>query len=245
MEIQCVQPKEDRSPPNKPVSKKKYLYKDIVEQIQEMIQKGDLKIGDKIPPERTLAETFRVSRNCVRQAVQALSEKGILESRRGDGTYVCAVDPSLLVDPFAFVIHAEKDRLRDILEFRLLLEPQVAYLAAKNITLEELDRLKIIVCDQERKILAGETDSDLDQAFHEQIIQASKNKVVQEVFNTINEILNESRSEFLQSGSRRKASVVGHLKIIDALESRDPDMAYQAMKEHILRVEKTVFEPDT
>ena len=128
--------------------RKKYLYSEIVRQIEEMIRKGELKVGDKIPPERTLAATFRVSRNCIRQAVQALSQKQILESRQGDGTYVCAPDRSALVSSFAVAIQAQKDMLGDIMEFRLLMEPQIASLAARNITTEELDRLKIIVCDQ-------------------------------------------------------------------------------------------------
>jgi GntR family transcriptional repressor for pyruvate dehydrogenase complex len=219
----------------------KYLYNEIVGQIEQMIQRGELKAGDRLPPERSLARTFRVSRNCIRQAIQALSAKTILESRRGDGTYVCAADQGLLVSSFAQAIQTQKELLKDIIEFRLLLEPQIAHLAAKNITREELDHLKVIVCDQERKNLAGQEDAELDAAFHLQLAEASKNRIIHQVVNTMNDILNESRCEFLQSDSRRKTSVIGHLKIIDALEAGDPEGAFRAMREHLLTVERTIF----
>ena len=221
---------------------RRYLYNDIVERIREMIRKGELRVGDRLPPERTLAETFKVSRNCIRQAVQALAERKLLESRQGDGTYVCAADESVLIDSLALAIQKQGELLGDILEFRLLMEPQIAFLAARNITPEELDRLKVIVCDQQRRALAGMEDSELDAAFHIGLAEASQNKVVRQVMHTVNGILNESRAEVLQSEARRKASVIGHLRVIDALEKRDPDMAFQAMKNHLREVENIIWE---
>jgi GntR family transcriptional repressor for pyruvate dehydrogenase complex len=221
--------------------KGKYLYNEIVERILEMIRRGELKEGLKIPSERSLAQSFGVSRNCIRQAIQTLSERHILEGHRGDGTYVCAPDDTALINSFALVLQAKGDLIREILEFRMLMEPQIASLAARNISREELDRLKIIICDQERRILAGREDSELDGAFHLGLAAASKNRIIKQVMDMTNEILGESRSESLWNETRRKASVVGHLKIIDALENRDPDMAFEAMKEHLRSVEKIVF----
>ena len=67
-------------------------YQRLSEKIQDAIEKGGLKVGDKLPPERALAETFGVSRNSVREAIRTLSEQGILKSRHGDGTYICGSD---------------------------------------------------------------------------------------------------------------------------------------------------------
>jgi GntR family transcriptional repressor for pyruvate dehydrogenase complex len=185
--------------------------------------------------------SFGVSRNCIRQAIQTLSERHLLEGHRGDGTYVRTPDDTALIDSFALILQAKGDLIREILEFRMLMEPQIASLAARNITREELDRLKIIICDQERKILAGNEDSELDGAFHLGLASASKNRIIKQVMDMMNEILGESRSESLWNETRRKASVVGHLKIIDALENGDPEMAFEAMKEHLRSVEKIVF----
>ncbi len=220
---------------------KPYRYETIVEQIRELISQGELSIGDKLPPERTLAKRFKVSRNSVRQAVQALAEKNLVESRQGDGTYICDRNNALLVDSLARAIGAEKTRIREILEFRQCLEPQIARLAASAISPAQLDRLKIIVCDQQRKLLAHEADDLLDQEFHSLLAQASGNTVMQEVFANLNNLLNESRSEFLQSNTRKRVSITGHLKIIDALEKRDPSMSQQAMESHILDIEQTVL----
>jgi GntR family transcriptional regulator, transcriptional repressor for pyruvate dehydrogenase complex len=220
---------------------RKYLYNEIVDQIQHMIAKGEVKVGDRLPPERALAQAFRVSRNCIRQAIQALAEKHILESRQGDGTYVCAPDQTALISSFALAIQAQKELLHEIMEFRLLMEPQIAFLAAKHITKGELDRLKIIVCDQQRKILANEQDMELDAAFHLQLAESSRNRVILEVIKTMEGILNESRSEFLQSDIRRQSSILAHLKIIDALEKGDPEMARQAMREHLMTVGRVIF----
>jgi GntR family transcriptional regulator, transcriptional repressor for pyruvate dehydrogenase complex len=221
--------------------KGKYLYNEIVDRILGMIRCGELREGQRIPSERSLALSFGVSRNCIRQAIQTLSERQILEGHQGDGTYVRTTEESALIDSFAHVLQAKGDLIREILEFRMLMEPQIASLAARNITREELDRLKIIICDQERKILAGKEDSELDAAFHLGLAAASKNRIVKQVMDMMNEILGESRSESLWNETRRKASVVGHLKIIDALENRDPDLAFEAMKEHLWSVERIVL----
>ncbi|MCP4114861.1 MAG: FadR family transcriptional regulator [Desulfobacteraceae bacterium] len=220
---------------------KPYRYEAIVQQIQELISQGRLSVGDKLPPERTLAKRFKVSRNSVRQAVQALAEKNLVESRQGDGTYICGKDNAHFVDSLARAIGAEKSRLKEILEFRQCLEPQIARLAASAISQAQLNRLKIIVCDQERKLLANQEDDRLDQEFHSLLARASGNTVMQEVFTALTNLLNESRSEFLQSNTRRKVSITGHLKIIDGLENRNPAMARQAMEEHIMDVEQTVL----
>ncbi|MBI9091524.1 MAG: FadR family transcriptional regulator [Desulfobacterium sp.] len=220
---------------------KPYRYETIVQQIQELISQGELSVGDKLPPERTLAKRFKVSRNSVRQAVQALAEKNLVESRQGDGTYIRSKDNTLFMDALARAIAAEKTRIREILEFRQCLEPQIARLAASAISPPQLDRLKIIVCDQQRKLLAHQEDHLLDQEFHNLLAMASGNKVMQEVFTTLTNLLDESRSEFLQSNTRRRVSITGHLKIIEALEKRDPSMSRQAMEAHLIDIEQTVF----
>ncbi len=220
---------------------RKYLYENVVERIEDMIAHGEIRAGEKLPPERTLAESCRVSRNCVRQAIQALSHKGILESRQGDGTYVCEPDSTILADTLAAAILAHRDILHEVMELRLVIEPQIASLAARRINPEQLTRLKVIACDQQRKLLAGEEDEHLDAAFHEELCKSAGNRLIHGVYLTLDSALKESRSKFLQTRHRRQASVEGHLKIIDALEKKNSQEAFIAMKDHLLEVEKMVF----
>ena len=220
---------------------KPYRYKSIVQEIQELIDKEGVAVGEKLPPERTLAKRFKVSRNSVRQAVQLLSENNLVESRQGDGTYILEKNSTRIVDILAKTISAEKSRLREILEFRQCLEPQIARLAASSISPVELYNLKAIVADQEQKIINKEEYHLLDEEFHNLLALASGNSVMMEVFKTLSTLLNESRSQFLQNSSRRKASVSGHRKIIKALEQKDPAMAQKAMEEHIQEVEQIIL----
>lgn len=219
----------------------KRLYEEIVDQIQQLIRRGELKAGDKLPPERTLAHTFKVSRNCVREALRAMAEKKLLESRRGDGTYICVPDESALVSSLAQAIQMQKNRLLDIFEFRQILEPQIAALAARHINPAELARLKILVFEQERKHVANEDIAELDMEFHLILAKASRNMVLFEVVKLLNGILIETRSEILQSQARRTASLRSHIEIIDALEKHDEDSACRAMRSHLKKVKQTVF----
>lgn len=229
-------------PAVEPREEKKYAYTTIIDRIRDMIRNGELAPGDRLPPERKLAETLGVSRNSLRQAFQALAERKIIESRQGDGTY-------LLTSPDAFSqsealfnsINAQSGFIRDIFEFRYLMEPQIAALAASRIEPEALDRLKILVCDQQRALMAGREDDTFDSEFHRQLAQCSGNRVISQMMTAIAAIINETRSTWLQSSERRNASVEGHLRIIDALEAGDADSAFTAMKDHISEIENHIF----
>jgi GntR family transcriptional regulator, transcriptional repressor for pyruvate dehydrogenase complex len=221
---------------------KKYAYTAIIERIREMIRNGELAPGDRLPPERKLAESFGVSRNSLRQAFQALAERRILESRQGDGTYLLAsLDSTFPGDAIVDAISEQSGFLHDIIEFRRIMEPQIAALAAQRIMPESIDRLKILVCDQQRALLAGREDDTFDVQFHQLLAESAGNRVIGQVMVIIQSIVDESRSVWLQSSDRRHASVEGHLRIIDALEARDSDSACAAMKSHIAEIENHIF----
>lgn len=225
-----------------PKEEKKYAYTAIVERIRDMIRNGELAPGDRLPPERKLAESFGVSRNSLRQAFQALAERKIIESRQGDGTYLLtSLDAFFLSDALFDAINEQSSFLQDIIEFRRLMEPEIAALAASRMLPATLDRLKIIVCDQQRALMAGRVDDTFDAEFHRQLAQCSGNRLISQVMTTIASIINETRSTWLQSSERRDASVEGHLRIIDALESGDADAAFKAMKNHIAEIENHIF----
>ena len=216
-------------------------YVQITERIRSLIDQGSLCPGDRLPPERTLAETFRVSRNSVREALRSLSEQGVVESRRGDGTYVLAQSGEGLAEAFAQAFEAQRERLGEIFQFRRMIEPGIAERAARNASPEQIVRLKVLVCDQQRRLLAGEDDSDLDAAFHLELARASGNRVVTEALSALHDILAETRSEFLQTRQRRDQAVEAHLRIIDALEAHDAAAASQAMDAHLRTVEKAAL----
>jgi len=222
---------------------KKAAYTAIIERIHAMIVAGEIVAGDRLPPERTLAERFGVSRGQLRQAFQALAERNLIESRQGDGTYLLAgLDAAPSVDAIIEALRDQSDVLHEILEFRQMIEPQIAALAAVRIDTANLDRLKILVCDQQRALIAGREEGGVDAQFHQVLAESTHNRVISRVMATIQAIINESRSTWLQSNSRRAASVEGHLRIIDALEAGNGPAAAEAMQQHILTIEQHIFD---
>jgi GntR family transcriptional repressor for pyruvate dehydrogenase complex len=225
------------------IAEKKNPYTTIIERIRTMVIEGELVPGDRLPPERKLAERLGVSRGQLRRAFQALAERKMIESRQGDGTYLLSdLDSAPTVDAILEAIHSQHDVLHEIIEFRRMIEPQIAALAAQRIHRATLDRLKIVICDQQRALMAGQEADGLDAEFHQVLAESTSNRVISQVMTTIQTILNQSRSGWLQSGERRLASVEGHLRIIDALEAGDPQAASRAMQEHIVTVERHIFD---
>nr|WP_321468033.1 FadR/GntR family transcriptional regulator [uncultured Desulfobulbus sp.] len=221
---------------------KRTVYTAIIQRIHSMMLAGEITPGEKLPPERKLAERFGVSRSSLRQAFQALAERGVIESRQGDGTYLLTtMESGPSVDTILEAIREQGDVLHEIIEFRHMIEPQIAALAAKRIDSATLDRLKIIACDQQRALMSGREATELDAEFHRILAESTANRVLGRVMTTIQSIINESRSEWLQSQDRRSTSIEGHLRIIDALEAGDADMALAAMQNHIKAIEQVIF----
>ena len=116
------------------VIKQKRVYEDIVGQVQALIQEGVLKPGDRLPPERELAERLRVSRSSLREAIRALELRGLVVSRPGAGTFVSTESVETILSVIAASINGSGGYLSDIFEVRHLLEPKIAALAAERWT---------------------------------------------------------------------------------------------------------------
>ncbi|QJB57166.1 FadR/GntR family transcriptional regulator [Pseudodesulfovibrio sp. zrk46] len=224
----------------KPVSRKA-IYEDIVLQIRAMIEQGELKPGDKLPPERRLAEMFSVSRNTVREAIKALAEKDVLESRQGAGTFVRDSDPEDFAANFAGAILRSQPQLKEIFEVRKLIEPEIAALAARNASPSDVTWLENVISEQEEAAKKGIFGGDLDQLFHEILAEASGNKIMRAMVGALHEELNESRAVGLQSKERQGASLAAHRAIVDAVREGRVMQAERAMREHIEEVESIVF----
>src|SRR5678815_3275118 len=118
------------------------LTDEAIERIKEMIVKGELRPGDRLPKEVDLAERLGLSRNSLREAVRALSLIRILDVRQGDGTYVTSLDPQLLLEAMSFVVDFHRDdTVLEFLAVRRILEPAATAMAATRIGEAELDRL--------------------------------------------------------------------------------------------------------
>jgi GntR family transcriptional repressor for pyruvate dehydrogenase complex len=211
------------------------LYQSIVEQIESLLEKGELRPGDQLPPERALAEQFQVSRASVREALRTLELLGVVETRAGGGTFVRQVAPDDLVRPLHSLI-ARGHSVPDVIEFRGLIEPALAALAAGRITDAQIAELREILAAQERKVAAGETYVEEDIRFHEVIGDAAKNELLTTMLAVIWDVLRASREQWLQTNQRAHTSLDAHRRILEALSRRDAEAARSASAEHIRAV---------
>jgi len=221
--------------------KKTRIYEEVVSQVHELIRDGKLKAGDQLPAERELAETFKVSRTSVREALRALEAQGLVISRTGMGTFVADLPIESLVTPLAKLLIEEKTALADIFELRKLIEPHIASLAAERATKRDIGRMKRILAKQSEAVSRGETGVEADAELHFAIGQATQNQALEKLVSGLMEILSHSREESLQTTTRRRASIESHRKILFAIEQHDKAGAQQAMLHHIDRVEENVL----
>jgi GntR family transcriptional regulator, transcriptional repressor for pyruvate dehydrogenase complex len=218
------------------------VYEHVAQQLQRMIVDGLFQPGEKLPPERELAEMLQVSRGSLRDAIRTLELMGLVEPRQGEGTVV--VDPTAksLINPLATVLLRQRELVSDLLEFRRMIEPTLAARASVNASEEEIAAMQEILRRQKEKMDRGELAIDEDSEFHYAIAQAARNSVVLKVLDAFMDLLRESRERSLQADGRLQKSFTGHRQILTAIRRRDRAAAEQAMRRHIEDVEGLVFE---
>lgn len=223
------------------VIKKTRIYEDVFNQIRQLIKEGRLRARDQLPSERELAETFKVSRTSVREALRALESQGLIVSRTGTGNFVADLPLESLVGPLARLLIDEKKALSDVFEMRKLIEPHIAALAAQRATRNDIARLKRIVVKQAEAVSRGETGVEADAELHLCISRATRNQALQKLVSGLMEMLSRSREDSLQTDKRRESSIAAHRKIIAAIEKHDRSKARSEMLRHIEQVEHSVL----
>jgi len=217
------------------------IYEEIVRQVKQMIAEGRLKSGDRLPPERDLAEKFVVSRTSVREALRVLESLGLIEIRAGEGTFVRGVSVESLIEPLALVMAAQREAIGELFEARRVLEPAIAALAAGRATPEEIHEMERILEDQAKEIAAGKTGLAQDAAFHAAIGTAAHNRAITRIAHAIMDLLTQSREESLNTPGRPTRSHQDHRRILQAIARRNATAARQAMLDHLVAVEGLVL----
>ena len=165
---------------------KKPLGAQIEDELMKYILQEPVEPGQKIPNEFELAERFGVGRSTIREAVKGLVSRGILEVRRGSGTYVISTN-TLDEDPLGFGKMEDKYKMAlDLFEVRLMIEPEIAALACRNANEGELVTLKRLCDETEQLYQGGHNHISKDIEFHTCIARCSKNQVVETLVPVIN-----------------------------------------------------------
>lgn len=212
------------------------LYQAVAERLAKSIAAGDFKPGDRLPAERDLAEQFDVSRTTIREAIIALEIQGMVDVRIGSGVYVSEASPRTKSAPIEMDIGAF-----ELTESRLLIEGEVAALAAVNATDDDIADLEKLLVEMDKANAKGDGSGELvDRQFHERIAICTRNSAMVAMVEQLWTIRNRSPQcvRLLEKtrGKGYKPVVNEHQAIVEALKSHDPAAARAAMRAHLSKV---------
>jgi len=228
----------------KPI-KTKRVYEQVVEQIQELMQKGNLRPGDKLLSERELSEKLGVSRAAVREALSALDFLGVLESRQGEGTFISQVTPQMLTEHLAVFLTMERDANLDLLEMRKILEAAAADLAAERASGADIEQmaeaLQMMKCDMDSGALGEENDA----RFHRTVVEATGNKALAKTMALLSDLIVQnmraSRMQLFRKVGNREELYAQHLRVFTAIKAKNATLARQTMVDHLEFVENELL----
>lgn len=210
---------------------KRLLGEQIEDELMKYILEEPVEIGQKIPNEFELAEMFGVGRSTIREAVKGLVSKGILEVRRGSGTFVVSTS-SAEEDPLGISKLHDKYKLAlELCDVRLMMEPEIAARAAENADEEDLKQLKLLCDVTEELYKSGKNHIPKDIEFHTCIARCSKNRVVEMLIPVINSAVMTFAN--LTHHMLKQETIATHRAVANAIMEKDPAGARCAMVMHL------------
>ena len=208
------------------------LFEDVSERIMEMIRSEEYPAGARLPSEQQLAQRFEVSRNTVRGAIRSLTIFGLLRSINGSGTFVSERANVILEAQALASIMAHPDALLELVQARCVLEPQLAAMAARAASREEIDRLFEIV-ERMRGIEDHTAQINIGFSFHLELARMAHNRVLLGFYTSSAKQLRDMRLLGFPVPHDYARSTEDHLRIAEAIASRDPDLSQFQMRHHI------------
>ncbi|WNS78389.1 FadR/GntR family transcriptional regulator [Domibacillus sp. DTU_2020_1001157_1_SI_ALB_TIR_016] len=211
------------------------LSKQVVEQIVQLLVSGQMKAGDKLPPEMELMEELGVSRPVLREALSALETLGVITRKTREGTFF---NNKVGTHPFSVMLALATDNLPAIIEARMALELGLVTMAAEKITDEQLEKLRKTI-----DAIANSEDNDYgeaDKEFHHIIALSANNPIVEGMIDSL--LITHNKVNSLIQVRERERTVEYHKAIYAALEARDPQDAFLQMYKHLDFVRQKVLQ---
>src|SRR4051794_22105858 len=210
-----------------------------------MLLSGELRPGDRLPPEKELGDKLGLSRSSLREAVKALELIRVLDVRRGDGTYVTSLEPRLLLEAMSFVVDIHQDAsVLEIFEVRRILEPAAAAMAVPRATPEDVEKLDRMV----RSVAQDTSVEDLvahDLTFHRYISELSGNAYLSSLLETLSSSTLRARIwRGLTEENAVARTLAEHRGIVDALAVGDPELVRSLLVVHINGVQRWLQQAD-
>jgi DNA-binding FadR family transcriptional regulator len=202
------------------------------EDIRQYIKDHNMVPGDKLPTEMELSKLLGVGRNTVREALRLLLSQNLITIRQGAGSFV-SEKKGIVDDPFGFSMVDDKSKLtEDLLQVRIMIEPQIASLAAQNRTEEELKKVEEALLRVEEAIRQKRDFSVEDSDFHASIAMCTHNGVMAELIPVITRGVSTFSSKV--KAREYEKTLITHRNVYVAIRDQKPNEAFQAMNYHLL-----------
>jgi GntR family transcriptional repressor for pyruvate dehydrogenase complex len=217
------------------------LYENVIEQIMNLIKNNELKPGDKLPPERELAERLSISRGSLREAFRVLESRGLIKSKPGGGRYIREIIKNGHNNTENIILSLEKSSILELLEAREMFEVKIAKIAAQKATIEDIELIEKALdkMDEEEELKYGkETESDTE--FHLAIASASHNFVFVNIIRLHLDLLKETREKTWKIPGRREEQQEEHQAIFKAIKEHNSKKAGEAMLKHLRNVREVL-----
>ena len=215
----------------------------VVRQIKASIIRGVIKPGERLPPERELAALLQISRGSLRQALKALQIMGVLEVVHGSGTYLAEAAGAVLRDPEELLVPLRGHSFAEMYEARRAMEAESAASAAIRATEQDLQQMHSEIEAMHEALTNTRRFIEHDKAFHRHIAIASGNSVFLWFIELLQKVL--AHGQLVHARSERMHLLIGeHQRILNAVESHDPDLARKEMLSH-LTLSKAYTDQDT
>lgn len=209
------------------------VYIEIIKQINQIIYDDQLTSGDKLPSERELSDRLEVGRSSVREALRALELLDLIETRRGEGTFMKPPESFRLVDIILSFLLKNESARQDLTETRRIVELEALRLACERITSKSIDQLQQLICRAKEEWSHGDLPVEEDYLFHKTIVESCNNRLLLHLWVSLVEYNKVAIQRSLQREGRMLASIGEHEDIYRALRDRDCDAAIAAMKNHL------------
>jgi GntR family transcriptional repressor for pyruvate dehydrogenase complex len=217
------------------------LYESVIEQIMELIKNNELKPGDKLPPERELAEKLSISRGSLREAFRVLESRGFIKSKPGGGRYIREIRKNGHNDTENIILSLEKSSILELLEAREIFEVKIVKLVAQRATVEDIKSIGAALNKMnEEDGLEDDKKTESDTEFHLAIASASHNFVFVNIMKLHLDLLKETREKTWQIPGRREKQYQEHQTIFQAIKEHNSKKAEEAMLKHLRKVREVL-----
>ncbi len=205
----------------------------VVQRIKELLARGELKAGSRLPPERELADMLHISRPSLRTALKALSVMGIIRAKPGAGTYIAESLPEIFTEPMHFMTLINHTSVDELFEARRIIEAGLAELAAERATESDIAALSREVEGMKRAVGDPESFLKHDVRFHQAIADAANNKLMSGVMDTVAQLLYHIRRQTIAHARDFDEAIDWHQKIIAAIQKHDGKRAKEMLSGHL------------